>query len=144
MTEPITHAPAAEALDFPELGATDVSGLIGAIQEGLPAERFDALQTALGVSAGELAYVLSISPSTLSRRRRRGSFDRDESERLVRIGLLVARAAEVMETLENARRWLTEPAYGLGGEIPLRYASVEPGAREVERLLGRIEHGVFS
>lgn len=95
-----------------------------------------------GRHAAEYADVVSISPSTLSRRRRRGFFDRDESERLVRIGLLVLRAVEVLETLENARAWLTGPVRALGGQVPLHYASVEPGAREVERLLGRLEHGV--
>lgn len=144
MAESTAYIPATDAFGFPELNAVDASELIEAIHEGIPIERFDALQAALGVSVGELADVLSISPSTLSRRRRRGFFSRDESERLVRIGLLVRQAIEVFETQENARKWLTEPAYGLGGATPLRYASVEPGAREVERLLGRIEHGVFN
>lgn len=144
MTELHARVSAADTLDFPELDAEDASGLIEAIQRGLPAARFDELQATLGIPAGELAETLSISQSTLSRRRQRGFFDRDESERLVRIGALIVRAVEVLETLENARKWLTEPARALGGEIPLHYASVEPGAREVERLLGRLEQGVFS
>ena len=37
-----------------------------------------------------------------------------------------------------------EEAYGLGDVSPLEYAKTEVGAREVENLLGRIEHGVFS
>lgn len=144
MAESLLRSFAADTLEFPELDAEDSSQLIEAIQRGLPAARFDALQAALGVPAGELAGVLSLSPSTLSRRRQRGFFDRDESERLVRIGALLVRAVGVLETLENARKWLTEPVRALGGEVPLRYASVEPGAREVECLLGRLEHGVFS
>ena len=144
MIEPEATSVAQALPGFPELDTESTSDLIAAIHNGLPTDRFDALLTALDIPAGALADILSISQSTLSRRRRRGYFDRDESERLVRIGLLVVRAVEVMETLENARKWLTEPARALGGEIPLQYASVEPGAREVERLLGRIEHGVFS
>jgi uncharacterized protein (DUF2384 family) len=49
-----------------------------------------------------------------------------------------------MEGVEDARTWLTSPVRALGGETPLRYASVEPGVREVERLLIRLEHGVYS
>jgi uncharacterized protein (DUF2384 family) len=30
----------------------------------------------------------------------------------------------------------------LGEQIPLKIARFEPGAREAERLLGRIEHGI--
>ena len=32
----------------------------------------------------------------------------------------------------------------MSGAVPLEYAETEVGAREVEHLLGRIEHGVFS
>ncbi len=49
-----------------------------------------------------------------------------------------------MEGVEDARAWLTSPVRALGGATPLQYASVEPGAREVERLLVRLEHGVYS
>ena len=67
-----------------------------------------------------------------------------ESERLVRLAYLVARAVKVMEGGDGTRRWLTEPPRALGGETPLRYASVGPGAREVEHLLTRLERGVYS
>ena len=50
----------------------------------------------------------------------------------------------VMESVENGRRWLNSPQVGLGGATPLEYAETEVGAREVEDLLGRIEHGVYS
>ena len=53
------------------------------------------------------------------------------------------KALDVFEDTAGAEKWLKEPARGLGGAIPLRYAQTELGAREVERLLARIEHGVF-
>ncbi len=51
---------------------------------------------------------------------------------------------EVFESDEAAREWFRSPQPALGGSTPLAFADVEPGAREVERLLGRIEQGVFS
>ncbi|MDT7858182.1 antitoxin Xre-like helix-turn-helix domain-containing protein [Rubrivirga sp. S365] len=132
------------ALDFPELALDGPGPLADAVRDGLPADRFDALLGALGVPTAELAAALHLSPSTLSRRRRQGRFDVVESDRLVRLAALVAHAVRVMETVEDARAWMTSPARALGGETPLAYASVEPGAREVDRLLTRIEHGVFS
>jgi putative toxin-antitoxin system antitoxin component (TIGR02293 family) len=56
----------------------------------------------------------------------------------------MGKAIEVMESEEDARRWLTSPQFGLGGVVPLAYAETEVGAREVEDLLGRIEYGVYS
>jgi putative toxin-antitoxin system antitoxin component (TIGR02293 family) len=63
---------------------------------------------------------------------------------VVRYARLLGRAAVVMESLENGRRWLASPQVGLGGEVPLSFAQTEVGAREVEDLLGRIEYGVYS
>lgn len=129
---------------FPELAAEEPSEMVSTVREGLPTERFDVLRETLDVSSGTLAEVVGITQSTLSRRRKRGTFDKDESERILRVARLVARAMDVLDGLENARKWLTEPARGLGGERPLAFADTEPGAREVERLLIRLEHGVYS
>lgn len=129
---------------FPELGTTEPAALARAVREGIPAGRFDALKKLLGVSTETLADVVGISPSTLSRRRKRGVFNKDESERVLRIARIALRAVDVLDGEENARKWFTEPARALGGEEPLQFADTEPGAREVERLLIRLEHGVYS
>jgi len=141
-TIPLPVGPAAE--EFPELSVEEPAALAQAVREGIPAGRFDALKELLGVSTRRLADVVGISPSTLSRRRKRGRFDKDESERVLRIARIALRAVDVLEGPENARKWLTEPARALGGEEPLAFADTEPGAREVERLLIRLEHGVYS
>ena len=44
----------------------------------------------------------------------------------------------------TARRWLQEPHDLIEGESPLERASTEVGGREVEELIGRLRHGVFS
>jgi putative toxin-antitoxin system antitoxin component (TIGR02293 family) len=92
----------------------------------------------------KLVPMLGISKATLHRRKSSGRLEVGESERLVRIARLLGRAAAVMESLENGRRWLTSPQVGLGGAEPLDFAQTEVGAREVEDLLGRIDYGVYS
>ena len=57
---------------------------------------------------------------------------------------LINKAAEVFESEEVARAWLSSPQIGLGGEIPLDYATTALRVREVENLLGRIDHSVYS
>ena len=66
-----------------------------------------------------------------------------ESEKVLRIAKLYDKALEVFEDEQAAERWLKAPARGLGEVVPLMYAKTELGAQEVERLLIRIEHGVF-
>lgn len=41
-----------------------------------------------------------------------------------------------------ARRWMVAPRTVLGGKAPLELATTDVGAREVEALIGRLEHGV--
>lgn len=113
-----------------------------ALRLGAPRNAFDRLRMDLGVSSEELAEVLGIPTRTLARRTDR--FKPDESERLLRVGSVVQKAADVLEDPVAARRWMTQPKIALGGLTPLHCCDTELGAREVEALLGRIEHGVFS
>lgn len=144
MGTPATSPTDPTVSSFPELAADEPAEIVAAVRDGLPTERFEALRELLDVPSGTLAEVVGITPSTLSRRRKRGTFNKEESERLLRVARLALRAIDVLDGLENARRWLTEPARALGGEVPLKFADTEPGAREVERLLTRLDHGVYS
>ncbi len=117
---------------------------VATIRAGLPMVEFEALQNLLGLGAEELAGHLSISRSTLVRRRKAGRLDMQESDRLLRYARLYARAEAVLGGADSAREWLRAPARALGYVSPLEFAETEAGAREAENLLGRIEHGVFS
>jgi putative toxin-antitoxin system antitoxin component (TIGR02293 family) len=121
-----------------------VSNLIQSIEAGLPFQELDALRHDLDLPMDRLAPMLGISKATLHRRKAAGRLDVAESDRVVRFARLLSRAADVMESNEEGRRWLTSAQVGLGGAVPLEYAQTEVGAREVEHLLGRIEYGVYS
>lgn len=118
--------------------------VVECIRAGLPMVEFEALQELLGLGAEELAGHLAISRSTLIRRRKSRRLDAQESDRLLRYARLYARAERVFGEPEAARGWLKQPARALGYESPLHFSETEAGAREVENLLGRIEHGVFT
>jgi putative toxin-antitoxin system antitoxin component (TIGR02293 family) len=118
--------------------------LIQCLKTGLPVQELDDLRNSLDLSMERLVPMLGISKATLHRRMTAGRLDSAESDRVVRFAKLMGKAVEVMESPENARKWLSAPQVGLGGAIPLEYAETEVGAREVENLLGRIEYGVYS
>ncbi len=118
--------------------------IVHRVRDGLAMGEFQYLRELLGLSEERLAGLLLMSRATLHRRKKAGALDRAESDRLVRFGRLFRRAAAVLGSEDAARGWLSEPAFAFGGEPPLDYADTEAGAREVEALLGRIEHGVFS
>lgn len=121
-----------------------VTHLVESIKAGLPVEELKALRMGLDLPMEKLVPMLAISKATFHRRKSTGRLDAAESDRVVRFARLLGRAAEVMESIEAGRRWLTSAQVGLGGAVPLEYAQTEVGAREVESLLGRIEYGVYS
>ena len=114
--------------------------LVTAVREGFSFEVYERLRATLGVSARELAEVLSIPARTLQRRKQAGRLTSEESDRLLRVARIVELALVVFEgDAERAVRWLTTPKTLLGGESPLARADTEPGAREVEDMLYAIE-----
>ena len=118
--------------------------LIERVRDGLPMAECHATRELLGLNEERLGGLLGMSRATLHRRKKSGHLDRAESDRLVRYARLVARACAALGGMEGARSWLAAPALAFHGECPLDYADTEIGAREVESLLGRLEHGVFS
>ena len=123
---------------------TTVQQQIGRIQAGLSFRAVRKLQNALGLSLEQIAAFLGMSRATLHRRKAQGKIDRAESEKLVRYQHLLDKAKDVFGDAEAARQWLMQPQTGLGNARPVDFARTEIGAREVENLLGRIEHGVYS
>ena len=120
------------------------SELIRKIQKGLRFSELETLQNSIALPFEQLAAKLSISRSTLQRRKAAGRLSPDESDKVIRFSRLLEHAARVFGNIEKGRAWLKYPQYGLGGAVPLDYARTEIGAREVDNLLGRIDYGVYS
>ncbi len=115
------------------------------IQAGLPAASALAFKDKLKLTYFELAALLGVSPRTLARwNPAKSRLDPVSGDRLVRSARLYAIAAEVLEDDEAAARWLKAPQRALGGAVPLQLAQTDVGARAVEGLLGRMEHGVYT
>lgn len=118
--------------------------VVSKVRGGLSMVEFQFLRELLGLSEERFATLLGMSRATLHRRKKAGQLDRAESDRLVRYARLFNRAADTLGGDAPAQRWLSSPAVAFGGELPLDFADTEIGAREVEALLGRVAHGVFS
>jgi putative toxin-antitoxin system antitoxin component (TIGR02293 family) len=115
------------------------------IRAGLPAASALAFKRALELTNDELAAVLGVSLRTVARLDPASSrLDAVSGDRLVRSARLYAIATEVLEDAGSAVQWLKAPQRALGGAIPLELAQTDVGARAVEALLGRMEHGVFT
>src|SRR5882762_6413508 len=127
------------------LRASNSAELIQQVERGFSFKTLHTLESRSGLPGAALAGLVGIPERTLARRRSKGKFTPEESERLLRLGTVFEQAVELFEG-DNAAalRWLTAPRKALEGKTPLAYARTELGAREVEDLIGRLEEGVFA
>lgn len=115
------------------------------MQDGFSFNVFVHLTKNIFLPPHELVHVVQIPPRTLDRRRKRGRLEPAESDRILRVSRVFAAAIELFEgDAVAARRWLLQKQKALGEKKPLDLLGTELGAREVEALIGRLEHGVFS
>lgn len=125
------------------LKAQEAEKLHVRVEEGLSFASLERLQRVLDLPTSRLSRLLRIPARTLARRRAAKRLHADESDRLVRLARLVGLTLQLFEgDLAEARNWLGTPQRALGDRTPLEFASSEVGTREVENLIGRLEHGI--
>ena len=123
----------------------DSSQLLHAVERGLPYAAFEHLVSNTLLPVDETLVLVGIPSRTLTRRKVEGRFPKDESDRLLRASRVFARALRLFEGDRTAaKRWLSTPQKALGHQSPLTVARTEVGAIEVDRLMGRLEYGVFT
>jgi putative toxin-antitoxin system antitoxin component (TIGR02293 family) len=130
------------------LGMNRASGAIERVNQlrgGLPFTALEKFHAKTRLPMSRVAELVKIAPSTLHRRKSQKRLAPEESERLFRIAQVFEKATDLFEgDSVGAMRWLQSPHDALEGHSPLELARSEFGAREVENLIGRLEHGVFS
>jgi putative toxin-antitoxin system antitoxin component (TIGR02293 family) len=129
-------------LGLETFAAQDLLEMVG---KGFMYRTFERFQRNTALPFESLLGFVAIPRRTLTRRKREGRFLPDESDRLLRASRLFGRVLKLFEgDRQAATDWLTSAQPALGGATPLDLAQTDVGAREVERLIHRLEHGVFS
>lgn len=119
--------------------------LIPKIERGFRFATLTNFVSATGLPIPYAAGVLGIPERTLARRKKDNRLSPHESERLLRMARLFDQTLSLFGgDREAAVNWLRTPKKALRNQSPFHFARTEIGAREVENLIGRIEHGVFS
>ena len=126
------------------LEPADNAELVVKVEEGISYAALERFGRNVGLSRESLAELVQIKPRTLDRRKG-GRLRPDESDRVLRAARVFGGAIVLFEgDVDASRAWLCAPQRALGGAVPLEMARTEVGAREVEGLVGRLEHGIFS
>jgi len=122
-------------------GAEPSFATVERVRSGLPVSAVDDLIETGTISAGEL-HQLVLPRKTLTNRREVGFLSPEQSDRLVRVARVIAKAEETFGSKDKAHLWLRRPTVPLNNEAPLSLLDTEQGSRIVETLLGRISHGI--
>ena len=115
------------------------------VRAGFPYAAFESVAEKLELSVEAASESLQLPRRTLARRKKEaGRLGSRESERLLHLAEVAAQAMDVLGTSDKARAWLVASNRALGGASPLSLLDTDVGAKVVEEVLLRIEHGVFS
>ncbi len=136
MTAAIARAGAILKID-----AKDSRETIEATRRGVAVAAVDELVKSGRASLAEIDRLV-LPRKTLSHRRKSGALTPEQSDRLIRFARAIAAAEETFGSREKAAIWLRRPTAALGDQSPISLLDTGEGCREVERLLGRIDHGL--
>ena len=121
----------------------DTARLMERVAEGLPYSTLEHFTRNSALPRDVVSELLQISPRTLARRKDEGRLHLDESDRLLRASRVLGAVLMLFEgDVAASRHWLTSPQTALGGASPIEFARTEVGTRELEALIGRLEHGI--
>lgn len=114
------------------------------IKRGIPAQAMGRLIAHLDISQSEFSRITGIARRTIARRVGAARLKQDESNKVYRLASIVAAAEQVFGSEQKSRAWLGHPNRALGGVAPLQMLQTDIGTEQVRKVLGRIEHGVYS
>ena len=97
-----------------------------------------------GYSEDEI-FALVVPKRTLARRKAANELlTVEETDKALRLERIAVQAERVFGDADKAHRWLRKAKRELKGETPLAWLASEAGARVIEEMLFRIEHGIFA
>ncbi len=117
--------------------------IVSASRSGVSSLRFFGLADFTGLNREWLATeFLGLSLKTLQRYAQEAkSLTPREGEAILKLEALYKKGIEIFGNREEFNSWLEQPAFGLGGQVPLELISMSTGIDLVMDELVRIEFG---
>ena len=112
--------------------------------KGVSKSQIGSLSKAMCLSLATIANLLAVSLRTIQRQPEGKVFDRNVSERAIKLAQLTAHGVNVFGAKEEFCAWLQTPVVALGNKTPMSILNSTMGVELVDNIVGRIEHGIFS
>ncbi|MGV3556646.1 antitoxin Xre-like helix-turn-helix domain-containing protein [Larkinella arboricola] len=135
------------SLSFPSLNPLPLLSaeeIITRSRQGVLRRDADRVAGLVGITDKELAVALGLSTSYLHRLKEDQRISQDASERLLLLENLLRHALDTFEgRAPTVLNWLRAPLRELNGQTPLQSLDTVTGYTLVDRVLGRIDYGIF-
>ena len=118
--------------------------LIAQSRADVAREKADEVAALVGLTDKELAGTLNLSPSYLHRLKPGQRLNRETSERVLLLENLLLHALDTFdENTSVVLNWLRTPIRELDDQTPLQALDTITGYTLVDRVLGRLDWGIF-
>ena len=118
--------------------------LISLSRNGVRNSSLKPLSQYLGITMDTMSTLLHTSHRNIQRKDDNDLLDVYKSERVIEITQVVSKGLELFGTADNLQQWLHSSIMALGGKKPIDLLDTSFGVRMILKLMGRIEHGVYS
>lgn len=137
-------APSYQSAHFQPVRPFNEQEIITRSRQGVLRAEADRVAALVGLTDKEMAAAIGLSPSYLHRLKTEQRISRDASERLLLLENLLQHALDTFEgQTSTVLSWLHTPLRELEYQTPLQTLDTVTGYTLVDRVLGRIDHGIF-
>ncbi|HRP55393.1 antitoxin Xre/MbcA/ParS toxin-binding domain-containing protein [Agriterribacter sp.] len=126
------------------VSSLDDMDLIRLSRNGVRKSALKVLSQYLGITMDKMSALLHTSHRNIQRKDDNELLDVYKSERVIEITRVVSKGLELFGTADNLQQWLHSAIMSLGGKKPIDLLDTSFGVHLILKLLGRIEHGVYS
>jgi putative toxin-antitoxin system antitoxin component (TIGR02293 family) len=117
---------------------------ITATNKGIPKQAVHNLAEVIDVPMKDMATLLNISYKTLGRKKKTDTLDSLSSSLSIELANTVAKGLAVFEDRDKFSRWLQKENRALQGKKPFELLNTPTGIKMINKLLGKIEEGVYT
>lgn len=121
-----------------------MNDFVKATGRGIPKRAVMNLAEIMEVPMKDMAPLLNVSYKTLGRIKNNDALDILTSSISIELASTVARGLSLFGSQEKFNSWLQKKNRALDGFTPFQYLNTPTGIRTVNRILARIEEGVYT
>ncbi len=114
------------------------------LKSGLTKRDLEKLKLRTKLDYDKLSKALSVTRSTLIKKKAEQKFSSTLSERIMSLADIYSYGYEVFEDEAKFNQWMFSPNHALGGKVPYDVIDNQFGREEVRNIIGRIDYGIYS